>query len=124
MHDSLLLFALKSAPQARKAEHAALDKQREAKKKKQDLLRQKKLLAAQREYASALMYIDMYHSSACWRTAASAQKHFKKLTSVTAKREVVKGQRRIRVLDLAGTICTTHGQRMELLIHLSNSLAI
>jgi len=40
----------------------------------------------------------MYHSSACWRTAASAQTHFKKLTSVTAKREAVKDQIRIRVL--------------------------
>ena len=58
----------------------------------------KSLLASQHDYANALACIDMYHSSACWKTATSAGKHFKKLTSDTAKREAVKEQIRIRVL--------------------------
>ena len=43
MHNSLLKFALSIAPEVRKAEGVALDRQRAAKRRKQDLLRKKKL---------------------------------------------------------------------------------
>ena len=33
---------------------------------KNEVLRKKKLLAAQKEYASDLTYIEMFHSQACW----------------------------------------------------------
>ena len=46
---------------------AALDKQREANSLKQEALNHKKLLAAQREYANTLTYVDIYHSQACWK---------------------------------------------------------
>ena len=44
-------FALDVAPAVRKAEKTALDKQQDAKKKKQDFFHQKKLIAIQNEYA-------------------------------------------------------------------------
>ena len=47
------------------AKASELDNQREAKRLKQEALKQKKLLAAHREYANVLTYIDMYHSQAC-----------------------------------------------------------
>ncbi len=50
-----------------KSEQTALDKQRAAKKLKQGLLCQKKMVAVQKEYANALTYIDMFHSAACWQ---------------------------------------------------------
>ena len=59
MRESLLLFALKASPEVRKAEKIALDRQRAAKKKKNDMLRAKKMIAAQRKYANALTFIDM-----------------------------------------------------------------
>ena len=74
MHDSLLTFALSLSPEVRKDEKAALDRQREAKKRRLQLLQDKKIIAAAQEYANALTYIDMYHSDACWKTAAQARK--------------------------------------------------
>jgi hypothetical protein len=98
MRESLLRFALSIAPAIRKAEKTALDKQREAKKKKQEFLRQKKVAAVQREYANAVTYIDMYYSPACWKTMSQARKEFSKLRSKTAKLDAVKEQIRIRVV--------------------------
>ena len=97
MHDSLLEFALSIAPEIRKAEKVALDRQREAKHRRIKLLREKKIIAAQKEYANALTYLDMYHSSACWKTVSEARQAYSKLTSMTAQKEAVKEQIRIRV---------------------------
>ena len=76
-------------------EEKALDRQREAKKKKQDSLRARKLQAVQEKYARALTYIDMYHSPACWRTKADTRKEFNKLESKTARLDTVKEQQRM-----------------------------
>ena len=67
------------------AEKTALDRQREAKKRKQDCLRKQNLIAVQEEYAKALTYIDMFHVS-------DAQTAFAKLQSKTAKLEAMKEQ--------------------------------
>ena len=98
MHDSLLEFALRIAPEIRKAEKVALNRQREAKQRRIKLLREKKIVAAQREYTNALTYIDMFHSSACWKTVIETRQAYSKLTSVTAQKEAVKEQIRIRVV--------------------------
>ena len=66
MHDSLLKLALSIAPGIRKAEKVALNRRREAKQRRIKLLREKKIVAARREYANALTYIDIFHSSDCW----------------------------------------------------------
>ena len=76
IRQSLMKFALKIAPNVRRSEKRALDKQQDPKQKKQDLLQNKKMLAVQKEYANALMYIDMFHSPACWQTKNDAQKAF------------------------------------------------
>jgi hypothetical protein len=65
MRESLILFALSAAPGVRAAECVALEKQREAKSKKQEMLKRRKFVAAQEEYAKALTFIEMYHSAAC-----------------------------------------------------------
>ena len=98
MHQSLLQFALNVAPIVRKSEKVALDKQRESKRKHQEELRKKKMLAVQLEYANALTYIDMFHSGACWKSKVDAKKYFSKLNSRAAKLEAVKDQIRIRVI--------------------------
>lgn len=56
------------------------------------------MVAAQKEYARALTYIEMFHSPACWRMGTEARKRFKERGSETARREGVKEQFRIRVL--------------------------
>ena len=90
---------------------------------------EKKIVAAQREYANALIYIeiDMFHSSTCWETATEARQAYSKLTSVTAQKEVVKEQ--IRIIGLRfgwddvyhtwskGGVDYTPGQLKEYLIN-------
>mmetsp|Transcript_26186 Transcript_26186/g.44648 ORF Transcript_26186/g.44648 Transcript_26186/m.44648 type:complete len:365 (-) Transcript_26186:8-1102(-) len=98
MRESLLLFALSVAPAVRQAEKKALDKQRLVKKEKQDMLRKRKLIAVQTEYANALTYIDMFHSPAGWKTRKEARTKFNALGSKTAKLDAVKEQIRIRVI--------------------------
>ena len=71
MWQSLLRVALNVAPAVRKAEKTALDKQCRQ-KNKQDILRNKKMIAVQTEYANALTYIEVFHSAACWCTKADA----------------------------------------------------
>ena len=75
-----------------------MTRQREAKQRRIKLLIQKRIVAAQREYTNALTYIDMFHSSACWGTVIEARQAYRKLTSVTAQKEAVKDQIRIRVV--------------------------
>lgn len=96
MRTSLLTYPLNISPDVRKSERTALEKQRKAKRRKQEALREKKLLAAQQEYANALTYIDMFHSTAGWRTVKDARREFAKLTSETARREGLKEQFRMR----------------------------
>jgi hypothetical protein len=81
MKQSLLQFALNVAPSVRKSEKLSLDKQQDSKRKRQDELRKKKMLAVQLEYANALTYIDMFHSQACWKSKTDAKTAFKKLNS-------------------------------------------
>ena len=100
MRWSLMEFALSTSSEVRKSELKALERQREEKQRKQETLRRKKLLAAQSEYADALMYIEMFHSPACWRTARDIMRNFNKLRSETAQREAMKEQIRIRVIGL------------------------
>ena len=100
MRWSLIELALSMSSEVRKSERKALEKQREEKQRKQELLRRKKLLAAQSEYADALAYIEMFHSAACWRTSRDVHKNFNGLKSETAQREAMKEQIRIRVIGL------------------------
>ena len=103
MRHSLLKFALSVSSEVRKSEREALDRQREAKRLKMELIRKRKLEAVKAEYANALTYIDMFHSPACWKTAADVRREFSKLESESARKEAVKEQIRIRVIGFGWT---------------------
>ena len=98
MKESLLRMAIRDAPMVRKNEEIALNKQREQKQNKQDILRKNKLLGAQDKYADALTYIEMFHSPAGWQRKESAVSEFEKITSTSGQVAAVKDQIRIRVL--------------------------
>ena len=66
MRESLLKFSITLVPTVKQGERDAIERQREAKWMKKEVLRKKKLMASQKEYASNLTYIEMYHSQACW----------------------------------------------------------
>ena len=100
MRWSLLELALSMSAEVRQSERKALDKQREEKQQRQEMLRSKKLIAAQSEYANALMFLEMFHSPACWKTVHEIHRNFNALKSDTAQREAMKTQIRIRVIGL------------------------
>ena len=64
MRESLLRFSICLDPTVKQGERCAVERQREAKWMRKEVLRKKKLLAAKKEYSSALTYIKMYHSQA------------------------------------------------------------
>ena len=53
-------------------------------------------MAEQKEYSSALTYIEMYHSQACWRSEEGVAYQFAKITSNMARVNAVKEQIKIR----------------------------
>ena len=96
--DSLLSYALYASPAVRIEEKVLLDNQREEKNVKQQLLRQKKMLACQKEYGEKLTFIEMANSPAFWNSKAVANREYNKLESHTAKLNAVKNQIRIHVI--------------------------
>ena len=48
----------------------------EGKDEKQKMLREKKIIAVQREYGNALAFIEMYYSQLCWKDAAQVRRCF------------------------------------------------
>ena len=70
---SLVGFALSVAPEIRKQVLTAEKQQRWAKLTTREMLRKRKLVAAQCEYENALPYLDVYHSSVCWRDVTTCK---------------------------------------------------
>jgi hypothetical protein len=103
MRASLVGFALSAAPEIHNHMSAAEKRQRCAKLTKREMLRKRKLVAAQGEYANALTYLDVYYSSACWKDVTMCKKEFASLGSKTAKLAAVKEQLRIRTVGLGWT---------------------
>ena len=68
----LLRMAIRDAPMVRENKEIVLNKQRQHKQNKQDILRKNKLLGAQDKYADALTHIEMFHSPAGWQTKQRA----------------------------------------------------
>jgi len=93
-----LTYALYASPAVHIEEKVLLDNQEEAKNGKQQLLRQKKMLACQKEYGDKLTFIEMANFPAFWSTKAVASREYNKLEGHTAKLNAVKDQIRIRVI--------------------------
>ena len=98
MKQSLLTMAIKEAPNVRRNEAIAIEKQQQHKQQKQELLKRIKLIKAETLYINGLAYKEKFHSAAGWKTKTVALTEFSKLTSKTAKLDAVKEQIRIRVL--------------------------
>jgi hypothetical protein len=97
MQHSLVRVALSMAPKIRIEEAAALQKQSNYKLQKQNILKKAKIVAATEEYTQALVLIEQYHSPACLRNEEQVEREYVKLTSETAKINLMKQQITIRV---------------------------
>ena len=98
MRDLLVEFTLSLAPEVRKREVDVVNKQCIAKLNKREVVQEKFLIAAQREYATVLNFLDMYYLPACWKDVGKYRKGFDTLESKTAKLDAVKEQLQIRTV--------------------------
>jgi len=98
---SLLQVSTEDAPSDRKAAAEALKKQREAKRKKEELLLKHKLEKSTESCIDALCHHDMCNSLACWSTEEDmVDEGVKKIKSKAAQLNAAKENVRMRVLGL------------------------
>jgi len=98
---SLLQVSTEEAPSDRKAAAEALKKQREAKRKKEELLLKHKLEKSTESCIDALCHHDMCNSLACWSTEEDmVDEGVKKIKSKAAQLNAAKENVRMRVLGL------------------------
>ena len=100
MKNSLLIMAEQDRDKVRKYDATALEQQRAAKEKKEQLLIKRGFEKASEAYIDGIYYYEMFNSQACWRTSAEVDRQIKKLKSKSAKLNGLKENIRMRVLGL------------------------
>jgi hypothetical protein len=103
VRESLLIVALEDAPKAVSTNREHLDNQREAKRRKEEMMEQKNMLKAQESTIEASYYWDMYRSDVCWKNTKTLTKMLARLKSETAKIEALKENIRMRVIGCGWT---------------------
>jgi hypothetical protein len=99
LRDCLLMVAIEDAPVTTSANREALDKQQEAKRKKEEIIERKSLQKAQEGLVELSYYWEMCNSNVCWRGNPNiVQKMWAWLKSDTAKLEALKENIRMRVV--------------------------
>ena len=100
MRQSLISFAIKEVPKVRAAEREAIVKQQDYKQVKREAMIKNNLEKASKTYSQQLIFLEMYHSSACWKTVEEVNRIFRKIVSTTQKLEAIKDQIKMRVIGL------------------------
>ena len=100
MKNSLLIMARRDRDKVRKYDTSALEKQRAAKEKKEEVLKQRGFERASEAYIDGIYYHEMVNSQACWKTSAQVDRELKKLKSKSAKLDGLKENIRMCVLGL------------------------
>ena len=78
-----------------------MDRQREAKRKKEEMIEKKSLDKAKEDLVEASYYWEMFHSEVCWKGNLSiVSKMLGRLKSESAKLEALKENIRMRVIGL------------------------
>jgi len=93
--------AIEDAPATISTNREDLDKQREAKRKKEEMIEKKSLDKAKEDLIEASYYWDMFHSEVCWKGNLSiVTKMLGRLKSMSAQTEALKENIRMRVIGL------------------------
>ena len=99
LRECLLMMAIEAAPDTRSHNREELEKQREAKRKKEEMLRDAGLLKAKEKLIEAAYYHRMYNSLACCKGDSKVvSKMLERITSESGKIEALKENIRIRVI--------------------------
>jgi hypothetical protein len=61
------MVAIEDAPETISGNRDDLDKQQEAKRKKEEMIKKKSLEKAKEDLVEASYYWEMYHSEVCWK---------------------------------------------------------
>ena len=93
-----LMTALQFAPDTRQLNNAGLERARETKRQKEELLKQLGLEKATNEYIDCLIYHKMYDSDRCWKTAAEVRNRVKNLQYKKDKFAALKDNIQIRFM--------------------------
>jgi hypothetical protein len=97
----LLTVAIEDAPVTISINRDDLDKQREAKRKKEEMIKKKSLEKAKKCLVEASYYWEIYHSDVCWKGKHSiVHKMLGRLKSESAKLEALKENIRMQVVGL------------------------
>jgi hypothetical protein len=101
MRECLLTMAIEDSPVTVATNRDDLDRQREAKRKKEEMIEKKSLDKAKEELVEASYYWEMYNSDVCWKGQQSiVKKMLGRLKSDSAKLEALKENIRMRVVGL------------------------
>jgi hypothetical protein len=99
MRECLLTVAIEDVPVTISTNRDDLDKQREAKRKKEEMIEKKSLDKAKEDLVKASYYWEMYHSKVCWKGKLSVvTKMLGRLKSESAKMEALKENIRMSVI--------------------------
>jgi hypothetical protein len=101
MCECLLMVAIEDAPETISVNRDDLDKQREAKRKMEEMIEKKSLEKAKEDLVEASYFWDMYHSVVCWKGKQSiVGKMLSGLKLESAKIKALKENIRMHVIGL------------------------
>ena len=87
---ALVKVAMEDAPKTTEINNVLLNRQREAKRLKVEIAKEKILQKATENYIEAVYYNRMYRSDACWKTVREVSNGVKKLKTKKDKYEALK----------------------------------
>jgi len=91
-----MIAAMENAPETRQSNRDALEKQREHKKKKEELARAEGMEKASNAYLDAMIYHSKWGTDACWETIGGVTKGLKNLNWQKDKYQALKDKILIR----------------------------
>ena len=103
-----VMVAMEDAPETRQSNNKSVELQREFKRKKEEIKKQKGLENASDEYIEALIYYSMWDSEACWKTNSDIVNGLKNLKHKKDKLQALKDNIQIRYKGFGWDEWKTH----------------
>ena len=100
LRKSLIQCARENAKKMKKWYDDALERQRAARQRKEEIVMEHKLDKAKEDYINAIYFYKQYHSKRCWLTVEQARLEWREIKTKTDKLRAVKEQIHIRLFGL------------------------
>ena len=109
-----VIVSMEDAPETRQSNNKSVELQREFKRKKEEIKKQKGLENASDEYIEALIYHSMWDSEACWKTNSDIVNGLKNLKYKKDKLQALKDNIQIRYKGFGWDEWKTHWSHGEI----------